>query len=74
MLSEPIRVTPGTELIFTLPDTTTVVDLEYISSALHKHFAGRRVLVIRGDVTVTPIERRHTRPYRPSLLAHGGRG
>ena len=72
MIPKPLRISRNADLVFALPDTTLDVELERIRAQLRDHFSGQRVLVIRGDAAITSIERRHKRPYRPSMMAHGG--
>lgn len=75
MFPKPLRVSRDADLIFTFPDVTPNDELEHNAVQLREYYSGRRrlPLIIRGDAKITQIERLRTRPYRPSMVVHGGR-
>lgn len=73
MLPKPLRMTYNADLIFTFPDMTMDIELERARAEIRKHFSGHRAIVVRGAESVTALNRQTKRPYRPSMVAHGGR-
>ena len=74
MLPNPLRISRDADLLFTLHHWVPDADIERFREEIKANFSGHRAIIVRADdVTITPIERRYTRAYRPSMLAHGGR-
>lgn len=69
------RISRNADLIFSVSAPIAEADMARMRAEICEHFSGHRVMVLRaGDIRVIPLDRSYKRPYRPSMLAHGGRG
>lgn len=74
MIPKPTFLRRAVDLVFRVPEFTPDSDLIRMHDEIREHFSGHRAVVLRGDdVQILPIPQPRRRPYRPSMVANGGR-
>lgn len=72
-----VRLQPikrNADLLIKVDAATSDADLVRLRNEIKEHFSGHRAIIFRAnDLEITPLVRLRSHPYRPSMLAHGGR-
>lgn len=68
------RIKRNADLLVGIVASITDIELSRLRQQIKERFSGHRAMIFRkDDVEITSLARPRLRPYRPSMLAHGGR-